>query len=68
MPVEKYSSLEDAEKALWNFNPDEAYYKNLREFFKLAATLHPFKCPHGIFKYRTFEQAELDKQNWLLNM
>jgi hypothetical protein len=67
MPVEKFKSLKAAEEALWNFNPDETYYKNLNEFFKLAAALHPFKCPHGIFKYKTFEEADADKQKWFLD-
>lgn len=67
MPVEKFSSLTAAEKALWNFEPDEVYYNNLREFFKMATTLRPLKFPHGIYKYRSFKEAESDKEKWILD-
>ncbi len=67
MPVEKFYNLEDAEEALWNFNPDEDYFKNLREFFKMATTLHPPQFPHGIYKYRTFKEAKTDKEKWVFH-
>jgi len=65
MPVEKFKSLKDAERALLTFNPDKQYYNNLKEFFKLATMLNPVRFPRGIFKYNTLEEADRQKQQWI---
>ncbi|MCP4130820.1 MAG: hypothetical protein GY754_07545 [bacterium] len=66
MPVYKYKSFEEAEKALWNFNPDEDYYKNASELWDMANKLSPVKCRRGIFKFRTIEEANKHRMEWEL--
>lgn len=65
MPVEKFKSMKDAENALLTFEPDRQYYKNLKEFFKLATMLSPVRFPRGIFKYNTLEEADRQKRQWI---
>ena len=66
MGLQKFKSFQEAERALWCFNPDEKYFKQIRELFKLANRLCPPNFPRGIFKYRTMEEANKAKEEWLL--
>ena len=36
MPVYKYKTFEEAESALWNFRPDEAYFSRVAELWNFA--------------------------------
>jgi hypothetical protein len=57
MPVDKFKNFEDAEKALWNFNPDGAYFKRVAELWAFADQLNPIVYPKGIFKFKNLEEA-----------
>ena len=57
MPIYKYKTFEEAERALWNFNPDERYYDRVAELWEFANELNPIQYPRGIFKFKTFEEA-----------
>ncbi|MBD3304932.1 hypothetical protein GF339_01085 [candidate division KSB3 bacterium] len=64
MPVYKYKTCEEAEKALWNFQPDEAYFKQVAALWDFAEKLFPIRYPHGIFKYKSIEEANQDREAW----
>ena len=66
MPVQKFKTFEEAERALWNYNPDSDYYKKLREFYKLFSRLSKFSYPKGVFKFRSLEEAEEHKMNAII--
>ncbi len=66
MPVYKYKSFKDAEKALWNIDPDEEYYKNAPQLWDIANNLCSVTCPRGIFKFRSIEEANKHRQDWEL--
>jgi hypothetical protein len=58
MPVYKFRTFEEAERALWNFNPDSNYYdrvKQLWDFANKLAPARPFK--KGLFKFRSIKEA-----------
>jgi len=55
VPVCKYKTFEDAEKALWNLEPDENYYKNAAELWDIANKLYPVTYPRGIYKFHNIE-------------
>jgi hypothetical protein len=57
MPIYKYKTFEEADKALWNFNPDEAYFEQVAALWRFANKLSPITYPRGIFKFRTLEEA-----------
>ena len=57
MPAQKYKSFEEAEKALWNFYPDEAYLNRVVELWDFVEKLNPIKYPRGVFKFKTIEEA-----------
>jgi len=66
MPVYKYKTLEEAERALWNFHPNEAYFNQVAELWKFANQLCPITYPKGIFKYRSIEEANQQRDEWEL--
>jgi len=66
MPVQKFKSFEEAEKALWTSNPDDAYFKKVREFYKLFAKLSKFSYPSGVYKFRSVEEAERHKMDQII--
>jgi hypothetical protein len=66
MPVYKYKTFEEAEKALWNFHPDEAYFKRVATLWDFANKLAPIRYPHGIFKFKTIEEANKQREEWEL--
>ncbi|MFQ6113318.1 MAG: hypothetical protein ACE5NG_04410 [bacterium] len=66
MPVFKYKTFEEAERALWNFHPDEAYFRNVAELWDFANELCPINYPKGIFKFRNIEEANKQREEWEL--
>ena len=64
MPVQKFRTFNEAEKALWCFEPDEEYFRKLREMYSLARELNPIRYPQGVFKYRSIEEAQQQQREW----
>ena len=57
MPVYKYKTFEEANQALWNFDPDENYFFQIHQLFVLAHKFNTIKCRPGVLKYHTIEEA-----------
>ncbi len=66
MPVFKYKTFEEAERALWNFHPDESYFRRVAELWDFADKLCPICYPRGIFKYKSIEEANKQREEWEL--
>lgn len=66
MPIYKYKTFEAAERALWNFQPDQAYYIRILKLFEFARALNHVHYPKGIFKYRSLEEANKQREEWEL--
>ncbi len=62
MSVFKYKTFEEAERALWNFKPDENYFKRVAELWDFANQLNPICYPRGIFKFKTIEEANRHRE------
>lgn len=62
MPVYKYKTFEAAERSLWNFQPDAAYYERVAELWDFANALNPIDYPRGIFKFKTIEAANRHRE------
>ncbi|HOM89045.1 MAG TPA: hypothetical protein PLH80_10965 [Spirochaetota bacterium] len=64
--IYKYKTFDEAQRALWNFNPDAKYYEQVRQLFLLSSKLYPIQCRRGIFLFKTIEEAnEFRKQEEL---
>lgn len=62
MPVQKFKTFEEAERALWKPHPDEAYYDRVAELWDFAEKLNPISFPKGILKFRTIEEANKHRE------
>ena len=67
MPIYKYKTFKEAERALWNFHPDEAYYGKVAELWEFANKLSPIKYPKGIFKFKSIKEANKHREEFELD-
>ena len=63
MPVYKFRTFEEAERALWNLRPDKQYYHRVKELWNFANQLNPIVYPRGVFKFKTLEEANRHREN-----
>lgn len=60
--IRKFKTFEEASRGLWNYSPDDAYYKRISEIFYLGSRLTKLQIVKGIGKYKTFEEADKRKR------
>jgi len=66
MPVYKYKTFEEADRALWNFHPDETYFRKVADLWNFAGRLLPISYPKGIFKFQNMEEANKHRDQFEL--
>lgn len=62
MPIFKYKTFEEAERALWNFHPDESYFKKVAELWNFANKLSTIQYPKGIFKFKNLKESNKHRE------
>jgi hypothetical protein len=63
--IQKFSSFEEAETALYCLEPDQAYFERVANLWNLVDHLCPRKYPRGIFRYRSIDEANRQAEEWL---
>ena len=58
MPVQKFRSFEDARRALWMTPGDPLILERMKRLGELA---HGRPTRHGVFRYRSIEEAKAEK-------
>ena len=58
MPVQKFRTFEDARRALWMTPGDPLILERMQRLGELA---HPRPVRHGVFRYRTIQEAKAGK-------
>lgn len=55
--IYKFKTFDEAQKNIWNVEPDEEYYKQIRLLSAMAFTINPPQCKRGLFLFKTIEEA-----------
>ncbi len=67
MPVFKYKTYQEARDALIVKNPDENYYRMLSDFYETFGKIFTKRFPHGVYNFKTIQEAQKQKEDWILN-
>lgn len=64
MPIRKFRSIEEMDKAqsdLW-CEPGEECFRRIARLWKRSAQINPRKFPKGVFKFRSVEEAQAQRE------
>lgn len=64
MPVTKFRSFEEAERALWMDCSDPTLPRRIRALWSRRGGSVPLPAPRGVRKYRSIEEANADRDAW----
>lgn len=64
MPVKKFRSLEEMEESLWHEPGDPALWRAIRRVWGFAARTCPRRFPPGVYKHRSIEEAQRQREIW----
>jgi hypothetical protein len=67
MPIKKFTSFNEASKALWELNPDIEYYERMKRHFDFWSKLSKQKSKAGVQKFRSYEDLLKAKEKEQLN-
>ncbi len=65
MPIKKFTSFDDASKALWVLNPDMEYYEKMKQHFDFWNKLSNKTSKKGVRKFRSYEELLKTKEKEL---
>ena len=64
MPVTKFRTFEEAERALWVACDDPALPRRIRALWSRGDLAGPLNGPRGVRKYRSIEEANAERDAW----
>lgn len=64
MPVRKFRDLQEMEDSLWREPGDPQLLKAIASVWHFAAQTCPKRFPPGVYKHRTIEDAERQRELW----
>ena len=67
MPVYKFKTFQEARDAQLIIKTGENYYKMLSGFYETFGKIFTLKFPHGIYKFKSIEEAQKQKENWIFS-
>ena len=65
MPVQKFKDLDEARKALWANTGESDLVSRIKKLWAFSARLTPFRIPRGVRKFRSIEEANLERDQWI---
>ena len=57
MVLHKFETFREASEAIWCFNPGPEYFADIVHLYTMAKKLSSPRCPAGIWKFLTIQQA-----------
>lgn len=65
MPVQRFRSHEDARRALWCDRDDPGLHRRIARLWATARRLMPPSIPRGLRKFRSIEEANREREQWV---
>ena len=65
MPIQRFRSHEAARSALWLEPDDPRLIEKIQRVWRLAHQLAPGPRPRGVFRFRTIEEANEHREQWI---
>lgn len=65
MPIQRFHSSEEAREALWVRHADPRLVPRIRSLWAFASRLAPGTAPRGVRRFRSFEEAQRDRDEWI---
>jgi hypothetical protein len=65
MSIQRFDRTEDAREALWLRSGDPRLVPRIRSLWAFASRLAPGSAPRGVRKFRSPEEAERDRDEWV---
>ena len=63
--IQKFSTFEEAEQALYCFEPDKEYFERVARLWDFVDWVCPREYARGIFRYRSIKEANEQAEKWL---
>lgn len=65
--VKKYKTFDEAARDQWVFRPGRAYFKKVLLMHSTGLLKRiGGKFPQGVFRYKTFAEAQKEESEWIL--
>jgi hypothetical protein len=65
MPLQRFHDFEEARRALWVERGDPRLVPRIRSLWAFARRLAPGAAPRGVRRFRTLEEANLEREQWI---
>ena len=65
MPVRKFRSVEEMNQPTWRKPGDPMLYRAIEGVWELARRTNPRRFPPGVYKYRSIEDMDRAREQWL---
>jgi hypothetical protein len=65
MPIQKFKDLDEARKALWRSSGSSDLVLRIKKLWAFSERLTPFRIPRGVRKFRSIEEANLERDQWI---
>ena len=63
--MERFRNMEEARRALWVAPDDPSLPRRIRRLWAFAKRLTPSFAPRGLRKFRSIEEANLERERWV---
>jgi len=65
MPVQRFRTHDDARRALWCDRSDPDLHLRIARLWATATRLAPLCIPRGLRKFRSIEDANREREQWV---
>jgi len=65
MPLQRFRDFEEARRALWVERGDPRLVPRIQRLWAFAHRLAPGAAPRGMRRFRTLEDANLEREQWM---